>query len=89
MVQSLPGIDEIDREETRLYVEHNFSAQVIAEKYTRVYKKVRYRHNAASHHTGFAVRKLEKSVAGDRCISPGETGTSFCAGSACGGHGSG
>jgi len=40
MIQSLPGIDEIDREETRLYVEHNFSAQVMAEKYTRVYKKV-------------------------------------------------
>ena len=40
MVQSLSGIDEIDREEIRLYVERNFSAQVMAEKYIRVYKKV-------------------------------------------------
>ena len=40
MVQSIPKIEEIDREETRLYVERNFSAQVMAEKYTRVYEKV-------------------------------------------------
>ena len=40
MVQTLPRIDEIDREATRLYVERNFSAQVMAEKYTQVYKKV-------------------------------------------------
>ena len=40
MIQCLPQIDEIDREETRLYVERNFSAKVMAEKYTQVYKKV-------------------------------------------------
>jgi glycosyltransferase involved in cell wall biosynthesis len=40
MVQSLPKIDEIEREETRLYVERNFSAKVMAEKYVQVYKKV-------------------------------------------------
>ncbi len=40
MVQSIPRIDEIDRETTRLHVERNFSAQVMAEKYTQVYKKV-------------------------------------------------
>ena len=40
MVQAIPRIDEIDREETRLHVEHNFSAQVMAEHYTQVYKKV-------------------------------------------------
>jgi glycosyltransferase involved in cell wall biosynthesis len=41
MVESLAKIDEIDREEPRLYVERNFSAQVMAEKYTRVYQKVK------------------------------------------------
>jgi glycosyltransferase involved in cell wall biosynthesis len=41
MVEALPQIDEIDREETRLYVERNFSAKVMAEKYTEVYKKVK------------------------------------------------
>ena len=40
MVQSIPRIDEIGRETTRLHVERNFSAQVMAEKYTQVYKKV-------------------------------------------------
>ena len=36
----MPRIGEIDREATRLHVEHNFSAQVMAEKYTQVYEKV-------------------------------------------------
>src|SRR5260221_9309070 len=40
MVQSIPKIDEIDRETTRLHVERNFSACVMAEKYTQVYEKV-------------------------------------------------
>ncbi|MFL5703385.1 MAG: hypothetical protein ACJ8AG_11250, partial [Ktedonobacteraceae bacterium] len=40
MVQSIPKIDEIDRETTRLHVERNFSARVMAEKYTQVYEKV-------------------------------------------------
>ena len=38
-VEYLEKIDEIDREEIRLYVERNFSAKVMAEDYTRVYKK--------------------------------------------------
>jgi glycosyltransferase involved in cell wall biosynthesis len=40
MVQYIPRIDEIDRENTRLHVERNFSARVMAEKYTQVYEKV-------------------------------------------------
>ncbi len=40
MIQALPKIDELDREEPRLYVERHFSAKVMAEKYTQVYKKV-------------------------------------------------
>jgi glycosyltransferase involved in cell wall biosynthesis len=40
MVQSIPRIDEIDPETTRLHVERNFSAQVMAEKYTQIYEKV-------------------------------------------------
>lgn len=40
MVQSLPEIDEINREQTRLYAERNFSVQMMAEKYTRIYEKV-------------------------------------------------
>jgi glycosyltransferase involved in cell wall biosynthesis len=40
MVQAIPRIGEIDREETRLHVEHNFSAQVMAEHYSQVYKEV-------------------------------------------------
>jgi hypothetical protein len=39
-VESLEKIDEIDHEEIGLYMERNFSAQVMAEKYTRVYTKV-------------------------------------------------
>jgi glycosyltransferase involved in cell wall biosynthesis len=40
MVQSIARIDEIDRETTRLHVEHNFSAPVMVEKYIDIYKKV-------------------------------------------------
>jgi glycosyltransferase involved in cell wall biosynthesis len=40
MVQSIPKIEEIDREATRLHVEGHFSTQVMAEKYTQVYEKV-------------------------------------------------
>jgi glycosyltransferase involved in cell wall biosynthesis len=40
MVEYIPRIDEIDRETTRLHVERNFSARVMAEKYTQVYEKV-------------------------------------------------
>src|SRR2546421_3756295 len=40
MVQSIPRINEIDRETTRLHVERNFSAHVMAENYTHVYQKV-------------------------------------------------
>jgi trehalose synthase len=40
MVQCLARLDEIDREETRLYVERNFPAKVMAEKYNRAYKNV-------------------------------------------------
>ena len=41
MVETLERIDEIDREEIRLYVERNFSARVMTEKYIRVYKNVK------------------------------------------------
>ncbi len=41
MVQCLSKIDEIDREETRLHVERNFSARAMAENYLRVYKDLR------------------------------------------------
>lgn len=40
MVRFIHRIDEIDRDVTRMYVEHNFSARVMAEKYVRIYKKV-------------------------------------------------
>lgn len=40
MVQSIPKIDEIDRDTTRSHVERNFSARVMAEKYTEMYEKV-------------------------------------------------
>ena len=40
MVQAIPKIDEIDREMTRKHVEHNFSACVMAKKYTQVYENV-------------------------------------------------
>jgi glycosyltransferase involved in cell wall biosynthesis len=40
MVQAIPQIEEIDREATRLHVERNFSASVMAEKYLQVYQKV-------------------------------------------------
>jgi glycosyltransferase involved in cell wall biosynthesis len=40
MVKFIPRIDEIDRNATREYVEKNFSARAMAEKYVKVYKKV-------------------------------------------------
>jgi glycosyltransferase involved in cell wall biosynthesis len=40
MVRSIPGLDEIDWETTRLHVERNFSARVMAEKYIQIYKQV-------------------------------------------------
>jgi glycosyltransferase involved in cell wall biosynthesis len=40
MVKFIPRIDEIDRTVTREYVEKNFSAHAMAEKYIKVYKKV-------------------------------------------------
>ncbi|MEO7020807.1 MAG: glycosyltransferase family 4 protein [Ktedonobacteraceae bacterium] len=40
MVRYIPKIDEIDREVTRLHVEHHFSAQIMAENYTSIYEKV-------------------------------------------------
>jgi glycosyltransferase involved in cell wall biosynthesis len=40
MVEFIPHIDEIDREVTHTHVERHFSAQVMAEKYVKLYKKV-------------------------------------------------
>jgi len=40
MVQSMPRIDEIDQETTRLHVEQHFSAQVMAENYAHIYQQV-------------------------------------------------
>lgn len=39
MVEFMPRVDEIDRETTRAYVESNFSARIMAERYMQVYKK--------------------------------------------------
>ena len=41
MIQDLwKSIDEIDREKIRLYVERNFSAEVMAENYNHIYERV-------------------------------------------------
>jgi len=40
MVAAIPRIDEIDRAVVRKYVERNFSAGVMAEKYVAIYKRV-------------------------------------------------
>jgi len=40
MVRFIPRIDEIDRDVARMYVERNFSAHVMAEKYVKIYKKI-------------------------------------------------
>lgn len=40
MVQAMTRIDEIDRDQTRLHVERNFSSRVMAERYAQVYEKV-------------------------------------------------
>ena len=40
MIRFIPRIDEIDRDVTRIHVDRNFSARVMAEKYGQVYKKV-------------------------------------------------
>src|SRR5712691_7514841 len=50
MVRFIPRIDEIDRDATRMYVEHNFSAHVMAQKYVEIYKKVIAQSKNASVH---------------------------------------
>lgn len=40
MVRFIPRITEIDREATRLHVERNFSARMMAEKYLKIYNQV-------------------------------------------------
>src|SRR5207237_5611538 len=40
MVRFIPRIDEIDRNVTRMHVEHNFSSRVMCEKYVKIYKNV-------------------------------------------------
>ena len=40
MVQFIPRINEIDRDSLHTYVEQNFSAHVMAEKYEEIYEKV-------------------------------------------------
>ena len=40
MVRCISKIDEIDREATRMHVERNFSAPVMAEKYAKVYSRL-------------------------------------------------
>jgi glycosyltransferase involved in cell wall biosynthesis len=40
MAHILPQIDEIDREMARSHIACHFSAQVMAENYTRIYEKV-------------------------------------------------
>src|SRR5437588_2128169 len=40
MVRFIPRIGEINRDVTRMHVDHNFSARVMAEKYVKIYKKV-------------------------------------------------
>src|SRR5206468_2993519 len=40
MVRFIPRINEIDRDVTRMHVERNFSARVMAEKYVKIYRNV-------------------------------------------------
>jgi hypothetical protein len=40
MVERISQIDTIDRNAVRMHFERNFSARVMAEKYTEVYKQV-------------------------------------------------
>jgi len=40
MVSAIAKIDVIDREAVRKYVEQNFSSQVMAKNYVKIYKKV-------------------------------------------------
>jgi len=40
MVERIPQIDTIDRNAVRMHFERNFSARVMAEKYTEIYKQV-------------------------------------------------
>ena len=40
MVRFIPRVEEIDREAMRMYVERNFSARVMAEKYVKIYDQV-------------------------------------------------
>jgi len=40
MVACIPRIDEIDRNVTRMHIEENFSAQVMARQYIQIYEKL-------------------------------------------------
>lgn len=60
MARFIPRIDEINRDDTREYVEKNFSARAMAEKYIKVYHKViTTRKEAAARQ--YAEKKLKKS----------------------------
>jgi glycosyltransferase involved in cell wall biosynthesis len=40
MVQSIPKVDDLNRDIARSHVEHHFSAPIMAQKYLQIYKKV-------------------------------------------------
>jgi glycosyltransferase involved in cell wall biosynthesis len=65
MVRFIPQIDEIDRNATRAYVERNFSARAMAEKYMQVYNKVIKMTKEASTGRPPAAKIHKPSVASD------------------------
>src|SRR6266487_3523982 len=57
MVRFIPHIDEIDCTVTRMHVERNFSARVMADKYVKIYKNVIATKNPPVHPFSQALKK--------------------------------
>jgi glycosyltransferase involved in cell wall biosynthesis len=64
MARFIPRIDELNRGEVRTYIEKNFSVTAMANKYTRIYKKVIARSKEA------AVRRYEEQKPRKPIITP-------------------
>jgi hypothetical protein len=64
MVRYIPRIDTINRQVTRMHVEHHFSARVMAEQYVKIYKKLIAQSKPAS------VRKDSQVAGQSQVIQP-------------------
>jgi glycosyltransferase involved in cell wall biosynthesis len=70
MAQFIPRIEEINPEDTRTYVEKNFSVRAMANKYTRVYKRVIARSKEAGVHKYEEKRQGKPIITSSPAVAP-------------------